>query len=150
MPTTPLPQHHRTRPLVARLWRATGAAMRRELDASGHPELRPAHNAVLTRATGEGTRVTTMAAEVGATKVAITLLVDDLEALGYVERVPDPADGRAKLVRLTPAGAAPAEALVRAADTVESRFRAVLGQARLDRLRTDLAELVAAAEADLP
>ena len=31
-------------------------------------------------------------------------LVDYLEARGYVERLPDPSDGRAKLVRLTERG----------------------------------------------
>ena len=101
--TPPPPAHRRTRPLVARLWRATGERMRQELVDAGHPELRPAHNVVLTRAGGDGARVTTMAAEVGATKVAVTLLVDQLEELGYVERVPDPEplNPRDAIVKIT-------------------------------------------------
>lgn len=49
----------------------------------------------------DGTRVVTLAARARTTKQSATSLVDQLERAGYVERVPDPADGRAKLVRLT-------------------------------------------------
>ena len=35
-------------------------------------------------------------------KQTATALVDKLERAGYVERVPDPSDGRARLVRMTP------------------------------------------------
>jgi DNA-binding PadR family transcriptional regulator len=38
------------------------------------------------------------------TKQSMTELVAHLERHGYVERVPDPADGRAKLVRATERG----------------------------------------------
>ncbi|MEZ5144861.1 MAG: MarR family transcriptional regulator [Acidimicrobiales bacterium] len=141
------PDHERTRPLIARIWRATGDAMRADLDAAGHPELRPAHNVVLSRAHGRGARITDMAAAVGTSKVAVTLLVDQLEELGFVERVPDPADGRAKLVRLTRRGRRAATVLAEAADAVEERFRAALGANRLGRLREDLTVLVLAVEA---
>lgn len=45
----------------------------------------------------------------------VTVIVDDLEKQGYVERMPHPRDRRAKLVELTPAGrkrAADAEAIL--------------------------------------
>ena len=45
-----------------------------------------------------------LAHRVGVTPRAITGLVDGLEARGYVERIPDPADRRAASVTLTPAG----------------------------------------------
>lgn len=38
------------------------------------------------------------------TKQTVGEVASDLEGLGYVERVPDPADGRAKIIRLTERG----------------------------------------------
>ncbi len=49
-------------------------------------------------------RITELAAEVTVTQPAITLLVNRLAQRGWVRRVPDPSDGRAVLVSLTPAG----------------------------------------------
>jgi DNA-binding MarR family transcriptional regulator len=49
-------------------------------------------------------RITELAAEEGVTQPAITLLVNRLALRGWVERVPDPRDGRAVLVSLTARG----------------------------------------------
>lgn len=54
----------------------------------------------------EGTRVTELAAKLGITKQAVGQLVDDLEAYGWMERRPDPDDGRAKRVHFTEHGKA--------------------------------------------
>ncbi|WP_369264759.1 MarR family winged helix-turn-helix transcriptional regulator [Streptomyces sp. R35] len=50
-------------------------------------------------------RLTTLKASEQITQPAITQLVSRLEREGLVERQPDPEDGRAVLVRVTPAGA---------------------------------------------
>ena len=49
-------------------------------------------------------RITELAAEERVTQPAITLLVNRLEERGWVKRIPDPSDGRAVLVSLTPKG----------------------------------------------
>lgn len=49
-------------------------------------------------------RITELSAEEGVTQPAITLLVNRLEQRGWVRRIPDPTDGRAVLVSLTPTG----------------------------------------------
>jgi DNA-binding MarR family transcriptional regulator len=49
-------------------------------------------------------RITELAAEERVTQPAITLLVNRLAERGWVKRVPDPRDGRAVLVSLTPVG----------------------------------------------
>ena len=49
-------------------------------------------------------RVTALAARQGVTQPTMTTLVHSLERDGLVVRMPDPADGRAALVRLTDAG----------------------------------------------
>lgn len=52
----------------------------------------------------DGMRLTELAAGAGMTKQSMGELVDQMEASGYVERVQDPTDRRARLVRLTPRG----------------------------------------------
>jgi len=68
-----------------------------------------------------GSRLTDLAEQAQVTKQTASLLVDALEREGLVARVPDPADGRARLIRITETGLA-ASALAR--ETVMSVERA--------------------------
>ncbi len=81
---------------AARLVNARGLAALRE--ASGYP-YRNAHVQLFPHISLEGSRLTEIAEAAGITKQAAQPLVDELEAAGVLERVPDPRDGRAKLVR---------------------------------------------------
>ena len=63
------------------------------------PDLRAAHTALFPHLDLEGVRLTELARRVGVSKQAVGQLVDDLERMGALERVPDPSDGRAKLIR---------------------------------------------------
>lgn len=65
----------------------------------GNLHLRTAHTALLPHIDLEGTRLTEIARRLGVTKQAVGPLVDDLVQGGLLERVPDPVDRRAKLVR---------------------------------------------------
>ncbi|MFI5915659.1 MarR family winged helix-turn-helix transcriptional regulator [Dactylosporangium sp. NPDC051541] len=76
----------------------------RRLAEQGHPRLRPRHGAVLAYLDAGGRRATDLAAQSGQHKQVIGALVDELEALGYVTRRPDPQDRRAKLVVPTEQG----------------------------------------------
>ena len=67
--------------------------------------------------------------------------VDDLERLGYAERVPDPGDRRAKLVRLTEHGAAAAAAAGGIIAGIEADWAGRLGPRRSQALRGALEEL---------
>lgn len=51
-----------------------------------------------------GSRLTDLAEQADVTKQTAGALVDQLERGGYVTRVPDPSDGRARLVTLTTIG----------------------------------------------
>jgi DNA-binding MarR family transcriptional regulator len=64
-------------------------------------------------------RITELAADEHITQPGITLLVNRLQERGWLERVPDPSDGRAVLVSLTPAGE---EVL----DRLRAEYRALL------------------------
>ncbi len=68
--------------------------------------VRTAHTLLFPHLDFEGVRATEIAEKLGVSKQAVGQLVDELEAMGAVERVPDPKDGRAKLVRFSAAGRA--------------------------------------------
>ncbi|MFT3969943.1 MAG: MarR family winged helix-turn-helix transcriptional regulator [Micropruina sp.] len=72
--------------------------------AAGHTELTLALGRVAARIGPAGTRLTELAEQAQVAKQTVTAAVDRLERLGYVERVPDPIDARARLVRLAPLG----------------------------------------------
>ena len=70
----------------------------------GYEEIRPAHGCVFGNMRPHGVRLTDIADRARITKQSVGEIVSNLEDLGYVERIPDPEDKRAKLVRLTPRG----------------------------------------------
>jgi DNA-binding MarR family transcriptional regulator len=74
------------------------------LSAAGFADLRPGHGCVFGTITPEGSRLTELAERANLTKQAVGEVVSELERAGYVERVPDPSDGRAKIIRLTERG----------------------------------------------
>ena len=136
--------------LARRLVRLVTDRVRAELIRAGFSEVRPAHNVVLAQASASesGVRITDMADRAGVTKQAVTLMVDHLEAGGYVVRLADPTDRRAKLVVLTERGAAAAEVSRRAAADIERGWGELLGGERLAELKTTLADLIAGLERD--
>jgi DNA-binding MarR family transcriptional regulator len=70
----------------------------------GFGDLRPRHGAILAYLDEDGLRATELARLSGLHKQVVGRLVDELEALGYVERRADPSDRRAKLVVPTARG----------------------------------------------
>ncbi len=70
----------------------------------GVPRPRPAHMALFPHIALEGTRPSELAKALGISKQAVGQLVGELEAMGIVERRPDPDDGRAKRVVFTERG----------------------------------------------
>jgi DNA-binding MarR family transcriptional regulator len=80
------------------------AEFRVELVEAGYGDIRPTHGCVFRFVHEGGLRLTELATLAGMTKQSIGEIVDDLVERGYVERFPDPADRRAKLIRLTAKG----------------------------------------------
>jgi DNA-binding MarR family transcriptional regulator len=118
----------------------TDALMER-LAASGHAEVRAAHGAVFEYLDDAGTRVSVLAERARMTKQSMTELVAHLERHGYVERVPDPADGRAKLVRATDRGREVYAIAREAMRDVQARLDGRLGADRMATLRRLLEEV---------
>jgi DNA-binding MarR family transcriptional regulator len=76
------------------------------LHAAGYDDITAAHQAVFENIDRHGSRLTTLAARSGMAHQSMSELVHTLERAGYLERRPDPADGRARIIRLTEKGQA--------------------------------------------
>src|SRR6185312_3841989 len=74
------------------------------LHADGYHDITAAHQAVFENIDRNGSRLTTLAARSGMTHQSMGELVHALECAGYLERRPDPGDGRARIIRLTEKG----------------------------------------------
>ena len=74
---------------------------------------------VLAALASQPRRITELAAREGVTQPAITLLVNRLQARGWVTREPDPSDRRVVLVTLAPSGQ-------RVLDRLRAEYRALL------------------------
>ena len=122
-------------------YRAMEARVFAGLAERGFDDLTPAQARVFQRIADRGSRVTELAEQAGITKQTAGFLVDQLERAGYVERVPDPDDGRARLVRITERGARSVAASAGIVAEVEAEWTAHLGVRRMDQLRQILADL---------
>src|SRR4051812_21630899 len=95
-------------PLVVEITDRVGpklsAALIHRLQDRNHPGITSSHAKVFEHL-GDGARLTDLAERAQITKQSMGELVRSLERLGYVEREPDPADGRAYIVRATAHGA---------------------------------------------
>jgi DNA-binding MarR family transcriptional regulator len=89
----------------------------------------------------DGTRLTELADRAGVTKQTASLLVAALEREGLVERVPDPADGRARLIQLSSRGREAAQRAMEVVIGVEGEWTAHLGPELTERLREALVRL---------
>ncbi len=112
------------------------------LAAAGFGDLRPAHFTVFQHLPLEGMRLTALADAALLTKQSLGYLVDDLEALGYVERVPDATDRRAKLVRLTARGRRVDDTVRAVIHQMEADWAAHMGQNNYDHLLQLLRALI--------
>jgi DNA-binding MarR family transcriptional regulator len=121
--------------------RAVEAAVLARLVERGYGDITTAQGRVAARIGPQGTRIGDLAEQALITKQTATALVDSLERAGYVRRVPDPSDARARLVVFAPRGLE----VVRLAREVEAElyavWRAHLGERRWRQLREAL-ELV--------
>jgi DNA-binding MarR family transcriptional regulator len=134
----------RALPLIAVLSQvrdAVGDELFGRLTELGYAELRPAHGCVFGNIDDAGSRLTELAERSGFTKQSVGEAVADLERMDFVERVPDPADGRAKIIQLTAHGRAALDASQEIFADIERRFAEEIGRERYAQFREALSDL---------
>lgn len=109
--------------------------------AAGITDITLAQARVAARIGPHGTRVSDLAEQARVTKQSAAFLVEQLEANGYVERVPDPTDRRARLVRLTSAADEVVAAANAAVEEALTEWADHVGRDRLEALHEVLADL---------
>jgi DNA-binding MarR family transcriptional regulator len=125
-------------------------SMREGLLARGH-ELRPSTAQVIPNLPEDGLRMGDLAARLRLTLQRTGQLVAELEEVGYLTRVPDPDDGRARRVVFAPRGRALVRDIEEIHREIGARFAKALGRDRFDVLCELLAELdLAVNGADAP
>jgi DNA-binding MarR family transcriptional regulator len=112
------------------------------LAAAGFGDIRPIHTLIFAFVSSEGIRLHELVERMQSTKQNVNYLVNALEGMGYVERVPDPADGRGKIVRLTKRGEANSLAGSTIIQNIEQEWANQLGEETMTHLRTLLEQLV--------
>ena len=123
---------------ASRAWQADfAAAMRR----AGHPWFTEARATLLGHLSRKGMRQSALIDRMAISKQAVQQLLDGLEAEGVVERLPDPRDGRGRLVGYTPKGLAALQDGDRIKREIERRYVARLGPARFAALMDALRAL---------
>lgn len=122
-------------------YRAMEARVFEAVAAVGFGDITAAQGRLFARIGPKGTRVTDLAEQARITKQTAGFLVDQLERAGYVRRVPDPADARARLVQIAPRGEAAATVARTAEAEVEAEWTRHLGKQGASQLRRALTRL---------
>jgi DNA-binding MarR family transcriptional regulator len=108
---------------------------------AGYTDITTAQMKIVQRIGPDGTRLTELAEQAQVTKQTAGFLVDQLAKAGWVERVPDPSDRRARLVRIAERGRAALPVAAAAIAEVEAEWTARLGERRMTQLRRILGDL---------
>jgi len=109
--------------------------------AADYVDITLAQARIFQRIGPQGSRLTQLAEQAQVTKQTAGFLVDQLESAGYVERVPDPRDARARLIRVAERGRALQGVAGAALADVERQWAAHLGKRRWAGLRSALEQL---------
>ncbi|MDT7538692.1 MAG: hypothetical protein QOI82_2277 [Actinomycetota bacterium] len=112
---------------------------------AGFGDLREAHLQIFGNIGIDGIRLTELAARAQLSPAATSELVDDLQALGYLDRRPDPSDGRAKLIYPTRRGRRALDAAGDRVAEIEQRWADIVGRPAFDAAMQTLHALVQAA-----
>lgn len=112
------------------------------LAEAGYTDLRSAHSRVFENLPDAGARVSDLAERAQMTHQSMSELVLHLERRGYLERRPDPTDGRAKIVVLTARGQELSHCAAACMEAIEDNWARRLGAQRMRDLRASLEEAV--------
>lgn len=132
------------------LVRSIDARVHSRLLRLGYDDVRPGHLALLLNLDRGGARGSELARRAGVTKQSMGELVRDLERLDYIERRPDPRDGRARLVQPTGRGLILIAHARQAVSEIDADAARRLGRERFTELHRALADLATETVAVVP
>ncbi|MCU0263979.1 MAG: winged helix DNA-binding protein [Candidatus Nanopelagicales bacterium] len=121
-------------------YRAMEARVLARVRAAGY-DVTTAQARIFARIGPTGTRLSDLAAQAQVTKATAGFIVDHLERAELVTRVPDPDDGRARLVTITDKGQHAVQLATDEVAAVEQEWTAHLGARRMRQLRQALTQL---------
>ena len=129
--------------LLRLAWQAVRDRIYEGVLAAGYTDLSQAHVLLFRWPTIDGLRPSELAARNQLSRQSINDLLSELEKRGYLERTPDPTDGRARIVRLTERGWNLTQVISDMSFASEHEWAQVIGESRFDEFRSALLELVA-------
>ena len=135
------PEHQNLALLCFYPHRAMEARLLATLAAEGFDDITLAQGRIAARIGPSGTRLTELAEQALVTKQTAGHLVDQLQRAGYVRRVPDPTDARARLVQIAERGRELVALARRVEAEVEAEWTAHLGEEATAQLRAALERL---------
>lgn len=112
--------------------------LQERIQEAGFTDQRMAHNAVFAHVPPEGITLAELARRAGMTKQAMSELVVDLEAKGYLTRRSGDHDKRTKVIELTHRGWEAVHTALAAFEEIERNLESELGPNRLKTLRRTL------------
>lgn len=124
---------------TARLYDAKARGLLDPAQAAG---VTRAHLALFAHIDLEGTRLTDIAGRAGISKQAVSQLVKELERLQVLERLPDPADGRAVMIRFSDFGLAALGHGLSMLREVETQVQRAIGAGQTRQLKQLLATVL--------
>ena len=128
--------------LLIRLTRQMSVETVIRMQKRGIHGMQPAYPRLLGNLDTEGTRIGGLARRMGTTRQAVAQLATEIEKAGFVERVPDPLDGRGVIVRFTKKGRAGLSCAIEVMTEIEAEYAGILGDDGLEQLKSLMAGIL--------
>jgi DNA-binding MarR family transcriptional regulator len=128
--------------LLRLAWQAVRERIYEGVLEAGYTDLSRAHVLLFRWPPIDGLRPSELATHNQLSRQSINDLLSDLEKRGYLERTPDPTDGRARIVRLKERGWDLTQVLSDMSFATESEWARAIGDERFAEFRDTLCELV--------
>lgn len=122
-------------------YRYTEDRLFRALQDAGFDDWTLAQCRVFQRISPNGSRLKDLADQAQMTKQSASVMVDQLERLGYVRRIPDPTDGRARLIVVEERGRRAVEVAMATLDEIYAEWKTYLGTRNFTLLHQILDQL---------
>lgn len=124
--------------MIRVVWQWVRDQMYAGVVAAGYDDLNAAHVGLWRYPGLDGLRPSELADRAGITKQSVNDLLGHLERQGYLERLPDSDDGRARVIRLTSKGRRLEKTIYAEARAAQTHIAEILGPRRFDQLHGSL------------